>query len=128
MLLLDTCTLIWLASDLDKLSGIAKNAIRRHAEELFVSAISAFEIAVKCRNGKLLLPQSPSEWFPGVIEFHGIREIPVSAAIAISSINLPQLHNDPCDRMIIATAQLHTMKIVTCDNLIRAYKEAVVVW
>lgn len=128
MILLDTCTLLWLASDQKKLSLKAKKEIEKNARALFVSAITAFEIAIKCRNGKLELPLPSLDWFTEAIDFHGIREIPVTSSIAVSSVQLPPLHNDPCDRIIIATSQLNAMKIVTCDKLISQYENAEVIW
>ncbi len=128
MILLDTCTLLWLASDQKKLSEIAKKEIKGNAQELFVSAISAFEIAIKYRSGRLKLPLAPGDWFSEALDFHGIREIPVTGRIAVASAQLPLLHNDPCDRIIIATAQLNAMKILTSDNLITSYHQATVIW
>ena len=128
MILLDTCTLLWLASDQKKLSLRAKNEIKNNAQVLFVSAITAFEIAIKCRNRKIELPLPALVWFSDALKFHGIREIPVTSSIAISSVQLPLLHNDPCDRIIIATSVLNAMEIVTCDNLITIYDEAKVIW
>jgi PIN domain nuclease of toxin-antitoxin system len=128
MVLLDTCALLWLAADQQKLSVKAKKEIEKSANGLFISAISAFEIAIKFRNKKLLLPLPPQEWFPQAIDFHGIREVPLTSAIAISAAILPPVHNDPCDRIIIATAQIHSMRIITCDPLFAGYKQAHVVW
>ncbi len=128
MILLDTCVLLWLASDQEKLSTKAKNAIEKNSHALFVSAISAFEIAVKYRNGKLELPLPAMDWFAEALDFHGIREVPVTSSIAISSVQLPLLHNDPCDRIIIATSKLNAMKIVTSDRLISQYDQADVIW
>ena len=102
MVLLDTCTLLWLVSDQRKLSKKAKEAVKQHSDSLFVSSISAFEIAIRSRQRKLELPMSPLEWFVRSLEFHGIHEIPVSSEIAANSVSLPPLHNDPCDRIIIA--------------------------
>lgn len=128
MILLDTCTLLWLASDQKKLSSKAKKEIEKNTRALFVSSITAFEIAIKCRNGKLELPLPSLDWFTEAIDFHGIHEIPVTSSIAVSSVQLPPLHNDPCDRIIIATSQLNAMKIVTCDKLISQYENAEVIW
>ena len=128
MLLLDTCSLLWLASDDDALSVKAKKAIMDNAGALFVSSISAFEIAIKSHGGKIHLPLPAGEWFTEALDFHGIREIPITGMIAALSVQLPQLHDDPCDRIIIATAQIHKMKICTCDRLIKKYKQAEVVW
>ena len=128
MILLDTCTLLWLAADQKKLSPKAKKEIEKNANALFISSISAFEIAVKSRSGKLTLQLSALKWFTRAIDFHGIKEIPVTSDIAIASVELPLLHNDPCDRIIIATAQINNMHILTCDQLITQYKQAEVIW
>ena len=128
MLLLDTCTLLWLASEQNTLSVKAKKEIEKNAHGLFVSAITAFEIAIKCRNGMLELPLPPLDWFLETLDFHGIHEIPITSSIAVSAVQLPPLHNDPCDRIIIATSQLNAMRIVTCDRLITQYKNVEVIW
>jgi PIN domain nuclease of toxin-antitoxin system len=128
MIVLDTCALLWLVSDQKKLSRIARKTIEKNANGLFISAITAFEIAVKCRSGKLELPLPPSEWIPKALEFHGIAEIPLTIAIAVASVQLPLLHNDPCDRIIIATARENRMKIITCDDRIAEYGHTDVVW
>ena len=128
MIILDTCALLWLAADQKKLSPKAKKAIEHNADSLFVSAITAFELAVKCRNGKLKLPLPTLDWYIQALDFHGIKELPVTGTIAVHAVQLPLLHNDPCDRMIIATAQMHTMKILTCDELIAQYKNIDLVW
>ena len=128
MLLLDTCTLLWLSSDQSQLSQAAKDSIKSHSDSLFVSAITAFEIAVKCKRGKLELPIPAQDWYEFALEFHGIRELPINGKVGLASVHLPDHHNDPCDRMIIATASLHQMKILTCDKHISQYNEAEVIW
>ena len=128
MLLLDTCVLLWLASDQDRLSMPAKIAIKDNADRLFVSSISAFEIAVKASKGKLELPMDAGTWFDKALRHHGLTEVAIESAIAVGSVNLPMLHNDPCDRFIIATALQHNMSIVTSDSLIAQYKMAKVIW
>ena len=128
MILLDTCTLLWLASDQSKLSVKAKINIESNAGSLFVSAITAFEIALKCRAKRLELRLPAMDWFSEALDFHGITELPITSSIAIFAVQLPMLHADPCDRIIIATAQMQAMKILTCDKLIAQYKEAEVIW
>ena len=127
-MILDTCALLWLASDQGKLSTAAKETIGGNAGNLFVSAITAFEIAVKARSGKLELPMSPRAWSEGALAFHGVREIPIDSSIALGAVELPPLHNDPCDRLIVATALQHSMPIITCDRLIAQYENAEVIW
>lgn len=128
MVLLDTCTLLWLAADQQRLSADAKATITQNAGELFVSSISAFEIAIKASRGKLDLPMEAGDWFSKATEFHGVDEIPVNSDIAIRSVQLPWLHNDPCDRLIVATALRNDMAIITCDSLIAQYENVRVVW
>ena len=128
MILLDTCTLLWLASDPEKLSEEAKKMILKHADGLFVSAISAFEIGVKANMKIFALPSSPAKWFRDALEFHGISEIPISSDIAILSTQLPPLHRDPCDRILIATSKIHDLVLLTPDKLISQYPGVKVGW
>ncbi|MFH0924633.1 MAG: type II toxin-antitoxin system VapC family toxin [bacterium] len=128
MIILDTCTLLWLVADHKRLSTKAKSSIMQNAGSIFVSSISAFEIAIKSRNGKLKLPMPIYKWFFEALKFHGIHEIPINSDIAINSACLPQLHNDPCDRIIIASAIQSSMVIITCDKLISQYKQIKVIW
>lgn len=128
MVLLDTCTLLWLAADQSRLSSRARDLIADHADALFLSSISAFEIASKHRKGALVLPLAPVVWFKRALQHHGINEIPVSGELCTRSVDLPQLHNDPCDRIIIATAQAEGLSILTPDPMIRAYPGVQVYW
>ena len=93
-----------------------------------MSAITALEVAIKQKSGKLELPLPPLDWFAEVLEFHGIRELPITSSVAILSVQLPSLHNDPCDRIIIATARMNAMGIITGDKLIGQYEDAKVIW
>ena len=128
MILLDTCTFLWMVSEPPSISESAAKLIRRHSESLFLSAISAFEIGIKARKGQLELPSKIKEWFDEALEFHGVNELPVSLEIAFQSTQLPPLHRDPCDRMIIATSQIHELTLLTPDPLIRQYPDLKTIW
>ncbi len=128
MLLLDTCTLLWLGSDQEQLSPRAKDLLRANAGALYFSSISAFEIALKSEKGRLKLPLPAAEWIEEALHFHGIVDLPVDRHIATRSAQLPPIHADPCDRLIIATALRHKLRILTCDPKIGAYPEAQVEW
>jgi PIN domain nuclease of toxin-antitoxin system len=128
VILLDTCVLLWLAADPSRLSKLALDQLSEHRGRLFVSAISAFEIGIKHRKGKLELPMPPDDWYEEALEFHGLAEIPVSGRIASRSTLLPSLHSDPCDRILVATAQQHGVAILTPDPLIQAYPEIRWLW
>lgn len=128
MILLDTCTLLWLVGDQERLSPRAHERLREHAGELFVSAISAFEVGIKHRKGKLSLPLEPELWFEEALDFHGLVEVPITARIAARSTTLPALHPDPCDRIIVATSKLLSLTVLTPDPLIRAYPDTATDW
>lgn len=128
MLLLDTCTLLWLVAGGTALSAVARDAISAPGARLFVSAITAFEVAIKQRRGALTLPLAPLVWYERALAFHGVEEIAVDGRIAARSATLPPLHADPCDRIIVATAQRDDLVILTPDSLIRAYPRTRTRW
>lgn len=128
MILLDTCTLLWLVSDQKMLSKKAIEQIAKNASSIFVSAISGFEISIKCTKKLLKLPLTTQEWFGKALKLHGLTEIPVSSKIGILSAELPSVHKDPCDRIIISTAITHNLSIITPDNNIQTYPHVDVVW
>jgi PIN domain nuclease of toxin-antitoxin system len=128
MVLLDTCTLLWLVADPSKLSDRSKELLSKEDEPLFVSAITAFEIGLKHRKGRLSLPMEADVWYEQALAFHGVGEIQVSGQIAARSTMLPDLHSDPCDRIIVATAQLQDLTVLTPDDHIKAYPDIKVVW
>ena len=114
-MILDTCALLWLASGGKKLSRATLKEINE-APAVYVSAISGFEIALKVARGKLILPHPPREWFEQVVEHHGLSVLPLDLAACIAAAELPWIHNDPCDRFIIATAKLNDLTVVTADE------------
>lgn len=131
MILLDTCALIWLVRSQVQLTEKAKREIQKNAGNLYVSAISAFEISLKYQKGQLNLSHPPLEWFRQALEWHQIVELPVNSVIGVKSTLLPKIHNDPADRIIIATAMENQMAIVTPDQHIRVYSSQInlkVIW
>ena len=128
MILLDTCTLLWLAIEPDKLSSAARKGITSAGEFAYTSAISAWEIAWKHRCRKLKLKLAPEAWWPLALERHALKELPISAAIAQRSASLPSLHRDPADRFLIATAQEHNLTLLSPDPNIRQYPDLKSLW
>jgi PIN domain nuclease of toxin-antitoxin system len=114
-MILDTCALLWLASGEKKISRATLKQINE-ASAVYVSAISGFEIAIKASRGKLKLPHAPQEWLEKVIEHHGLTVLPLELNICVAAAELPPIHNDPCDRFIIATAKLNDLAVVTSDE------------
>ena len=130
-ILLDTCAVIWMVNA-GPLSTDVIDLIRQagRTEGVFVSTASAWEIGLLGRPrpgrgpGPEFLPD-PKTWFARLMALPGIREAPITPAIAIDSCLLPgDLHSDPADRFIIATARHLGMPIVTRDRRIIAYAAA----
>ena len=114
-LLLDTCALLWLASGDQALSENALSMIE-NAQVLYVSAVTAWEIAIKSSKGKIQLPLSPREWFNAVVKLYDIDVLKLTADEMLKSAELPWLHKDPADRFIIATALKNDFTVVTADS------------
>jgi len=120
-MLLDTCALLWLAQGGGQLSPDVLKKLAA-APFVYVSAISGFEVGIKHQKGKLDLPVPPSDWFDVIVKHHDLQVLPLDLEICIRSTQLPPIHNDPCDRMIIATAQIHHLVIVTADTVFKTYE------
>jgi PIN domain nuclease of toxin-antitoxin system len=120
-MILDTCALIWLASGDTRLSDSAREQIAR-SPDVAVSAITAFEIGVKYAKGKLSLPCRPAAWFETALRLHGLSICNIDHHVALRACELPLIHADPCDRLIVATSQLLDRPIVTTDSRIAQYE------
>ena len=120
MMILDTCALLWLASGDSQLSAATRSAIK-NASMVHVSAITGFEIALKCRSGKLELPAAPREWFAETLAHHDLTSMPLDMESCIEAAQLPPIHNDPCDRFIIAIARKNNWPVVTADAIFPKY-------
>ena len=119
-LLLDTCALIWLAEGSDHLTRNARQRID-NAFVVYVSPVSLWEIARKVVKGVLKLPLEPQEWFARVKEQHNLTLVPLSEKVAFKAATLPEIHKDPADRFLVATAIENKLAIVTADHIIPQY-------
>lgn len=120
MMLLDTCALLWLSQGGGRLSADTCQRINQ-AAVVYISAISGFEIGIKHQKQKLILPVHPNEWFKTIIEHHSLKLLPLDLDVCIRSTTLPAIHHDPCDRFIIATAEIHKLPVVTQDFTFQEY-------
>ena len=120
-LLIDTQIFIWTVLDSDSLNLKARQ-IMLGASEIFVSAASIWEIAIKVRIGKL--EGNPDE-FVEAIEESGFRELMISSRHAAKVHELPLYHRDPFDRLLIAQALAEPMKFLTADSMLEQYSELV---
>ncbi len=119
--LLDTSTFLWIITNNSKLSTRAKNIILNGENELYFSSISAWEISIKCRLGKLKLPELPETFIPEQIRINNLQVLPLQLSHALNVYNLPELHKDPFDRMLISQAILEKLVILTPDAEIGKY-------
>jgi PIN domain nuclease of toxin-antitoxin system len=126
-LLLDTCTFLWAATKPESLSHLAVSLLSDPEHELYLSAASCFEIATKARLGRLPLPEAPEIAIPRLRSRLGARSLGISEEAALYSFNLPSLHKDPFDRLLVSQAVVEGMPLVTPDPLIRQYN-ARVLW
>lgn len=120
-LLLDTCTFLWLAAASPALSSRARELFADPDNEVYLSAASAWEIAVKHALGRLPLPGSPERFVPDQRRRHGIDALPVDEEAALHIARLPPLHRDPFDRMLVSQAIVHGMAILGPDPLVTQY-------
>jgi len=120
-LLLDTCTFLWIAAGSAQLSKRATQLFSDPANDVFLSVVSAWEIAVKHSLGHLRLPTPPAQFVPAQREAHGIADLPLGEEEALYVSKLPGLHRDPFDRMLICQGIVNGLALLTPDPLISQY-------
>lgn len=120
-LLLDTCPFLWIATGSTELSKRAALLFRDPANGVFLSAASAWEIAIKHSIGRLPLPVPAAEYIADLRERHGIASLPISEEEVMYLPRLPKLHRDPFDRMLACQAVGNGMAVLTPDPLLRRY-------
>jgi PIN domain nuclease of toxin-antitoxin system len=120
-ILVDTCPFLWIASGSPRLSKTAAAAFLDRNNERYLSATSAWEIAIKHAIGCLPLPDRPEIFVPAIREASGIASLDIDEESALYAGRLPMLHSDPFDRMLVAQAVVHGMTILTPDSEIEQY-------
>jgi PIN domain nuclease of toxin-antitoxin system len=124
-LLLDTHALLWAATLPDELRPDAREAIEDAGNDVNVSVVSAWEIAIKQSLGKLTLAAPAERWMPKVVQRSGFTVAPLSLDAALRVRGLPWHHRDPFDRLLIAHALDTGCTIVTRDQKFAEYGVAV---
>jgi PIN domain nuclease of toxin-antitoxin system len=120
-LLLDTCTFLWIVAGASDLSSRARELFVEPDNEVYLSVVSAWEIALKHAAGRLPLPESPERFVPGERRRHGIDTLGLDEETALHLGRLPSLHRDPFDRMLVCQAIVHGLVILGPDPLITQY-------
>ncbi|RJQ55862.1 MAG: type II toxin-antitoxin system VapC family toxin [Desulfobacteraceae bacterium] len=120
-ILLDTCTFLWIITDAPDLSNKSRDLFADSLNEVYLSAVSAWEIAFKYALGRLPLPQSPGEYIPEQRDKHRIISLPLEEDATLYLDRLPEYHKDPFDRMLVCQAIVNSMAILTPDERIKQY-------
>lgn len=120
--LLDTHSFLWWIGDDHQLSDKARSTIEDSSNQIFLSAASGWEIAIKTQLGKLTLPHSPEVFVSEQLQLNGFQPLSVSLSHSLHTASLPAIHRDPFDRILVAQSQVEKMAIITSDPLIQRYK------
>lgn len=127
MIVADTHVLIWALQDDDRLGPAARGTVEQaaQADGLHIAAITPWEIAMLAQKGRLALGREVAAWIDAALALPGIRLAPLLPAVAVDSVRLPgELHPDPADRMIVATARHLGLPLLTADSALLAYGAA----
>ena len=121
--LLDTNVVIWLAQNNPRTDKI-KSLLLSAGSKVFVSAVSWWEIAIKVRTGKLTVDLEQLRYYA---EIHAFDELPVTGIYTKAYLELPALHKDPFDHMLLAQAITSPMRLITSDSFLAEYSSLVMV-
>lgn len=120
-LLIDTHIFLWLINNDKRLTSKLRQAIRDPNNEKFLSVVSIWECVIKYQIGKLEFPVSPEMYLPMQRKKHSIKTLAVDENSITQLINLPLLHQDPFDCLIISQALQQDLTIMTEDKAMIAY-------
>ncbi len=112
---------LWFISGDSRLPEDIRDSIRDLENEVYLSVVSLWEVIIKYQLGKRLLPQSRSIYLPIQRQKHQIASLSLDEASVSQLADLPQIHRDPFDRMLICQSLEHDLTIVTVDDAICAY-------
>jgi PIN domain nuclease of toxin-antitoxin system len=117
----DTHAFLWLLTDDRRLSRRARTVLEDDANTIYLSAASVYEITLKARLGRLVLPEAPESYIADRLALGVFRPLVISIAHAARAGSLPFIHGDPWDRLLVAQAQLESAAIITADRSFGAY-------
>lgn len=124
-LLLDTRLLLWVAAEPEKLSVIALQAIEDPLNQLLFSPASLWEIAIKRGLGRADFTADPRLLRRGLLD-NGYKELPIMGAHAVAVDELPAIHKDPFDRILIAQSIVEGISLLTADDLVAQYPAPII--
>ena len=119
--LLDTCAFLWMITDSADLSPKARDIVADPENDLYLSAASCWEIAIKAGLGRIRFKGNPEQIIPEEMQKLSIRPVSVLHSHALRTANLKPHHRDPFDRILIAQSEIERLPILTPDALFRPY-------
>ena len=119
--LLDTMVWLWSVGPSKTIGTAGLEILASREEEIYLSAASAWEIAIKTRLGKFQLPEPPGRYVPKRLIDQDIRSLPINQDHSLKVYDLPLHHSDPFDRIIIAQAIVEKMVVLTSDRVFEKY-------
>lgn len=128
-ILLDTNVFLWAAGVEGRLSESAKTLLEDPEQEIFFSAASALEIAMKWAKGQITLPASPAVVVNRIVTTAGLSQLPISVKDACAVAELPSHHSDPFDRLLVAQARTNKLKLMTANPMLERYDvDVIALW
>lgn len=120
--LLDTHAFLWWVTNNPQLSPTVQAIIADRNNQLFFSAASGWEIALKAQLGKLVLPSQPEQYIANQLALNSFEVLPIQLSHALQTYYLPNHYKDPFDRILVAQSQVENLSILTSDSRIAQYR------
>jgi len=128
-ILIDTNVFLWAGGVERRLPSAALELLRDPDNPIYLSIASAWEIAIKWSKGRLDLPKRPFEFVQETVEAGGISQLMINMRDACAVGDLPFHHKDPFDRLIVAQARNHGLKLMTADSTLERYDvDVIALW
>jgi PIN domain nuclease of toxin-antitoxin system len=129
VILLDTHVLLWWALDPEQLSAVARDVVREMEERGgYASSISIWELGIKVQRGRLELPITVDELALRVQQGRVVELVPVDTTTWLRTLSLAWSNRDPADRVIVATALMKGVPVLTKDRLLHDFREVECIW
>ena len=119
--ILDTHVFLWWVLDNPKLSKTAQDFIANPNNSIYLSAVSGWEMAIKWSIGKLTLPAQPDVFVKQQLEINNFNSLPIQMAHGLYVHELPEIHKDPFDRLLIAQSKIENSLLISADSFFQKY-------
>ena len=120
--LLDTCTFLWWSLSPELLTDRILNIICDQTNKIYISSASCWEIVIKYNINRLEIPTSPDTFIIDEIQKNSFSVLPITPPHVFELLNLPNIHNDPFDRILISQSKNERLPFLTNDKIIQRYR------